>query len=101
MISVYILFFYFLFFKSVASSCPKLPVIDSNTNKASFENINSELPSSRISTSYDAKGLQAFFNLANSFINTVQPKSLSEEFQGGELAYFYIGFLQQFNCTFF
>uniref|UniRef100_T2MJ78 Prominin-1 n=1 Tax=Hydra vulgaris TaxID=6087 RepID=T2MJ78_HYDVU len=69
----------------LTTSCRKPPVIDSTNNQATFENISSRLLPSKISTSYDAKGLQAFFNLANSFMNTVQPKSISEQFQGVNL----------------
>ncbi|XP_065649942.1 prominin-1-A isoform X2 [Hydra vulgaris] len=70
---------------ALTTSCRKPPVIDSINNQATFENISSPLLASKISTSYDAKGLQAFFNLANSFMNTVQPKSISEQFQGVNL----------------
>ena len=42
-----------------------------------------------LSTKYDAKGLQPFFNLANSFMDTVQGKKLSEEFKGCMYNYFY------------
>ena len=35
---------------------------------------------SKISTTFDSHGLQPFFDLASSFMNTVQPKSLSKGF---------------------
>ena len=64
-----------------AAQCKTQLTPDSN-NKLSFQPMKGELEPVTISTTYDAKGLQPFFNLANSFMDTVQGKKLSEEFKG-------------------
>ena len=40
-----------------------------------------EVPQTKLPTKYDSKGLQPFFNLANSFMNTVQSKRLDVQFK--------------------
>ncbi|XP_057306607.1 prominin-1-A-like [Hydractinia symbiolongicarpus] len=53
-------------------------------NTANFKKYEAELLSPHLPLEYDSKGLQPFFNLANSFMNTVQPKSFGKEFKGIE-----------------
>lgn len=53
-------------------------------NTANFKKYEAEVSSPHITLEYDSKGLQPFFNLANSFMNTVQPKSFGEEFKGSK-----------------
>lgn len=49
--------------------------VDSTTNKVTFPPTTQDPQAvSKISTKYDTKGLDAFFNLAKSFMNTVQKK---------------------------
>ena len=62
------------------AQCKKQP--KKENDKLIFEPLNGEMQPSTLSTEYDAKGLQPFFNLANSFMNTVQSKKLSDEFRG-------------------
>ena len=40
-----------------------------------------KVPQTKLPTKYDSKGLQPFFNLANSFMNTVQSKRFDEQFK--------------------
>ena len=40
-----------------------------------------KVPQTKLPTKYDSKGLQPFFNLANSFMNTVQSKRFDEHFK--------------------
>lgn len=40
-----------------------------------------DVPQTKLPTKYDSKGLQPLFNLANSFMNTVQSKRFDEQFK--------------------
>ena len=40
-----------------------------------------KVPESKLPTEYDSQGLQPFFNLANSFMNTVQSKRFDKHFK--------------------
>ena len=70
-----------------AAQCKKQLTPDSN-KKLDFQPMEEKIQPVTISTKYNAKGLQPFFNLANSFMNTVQGKKLSEEFKGCMYHYF-------------
>eukprot|EP00111_Clytia_hemisphaerica_P002874 TCONS_00008131-protein len=61
--------------------CNKQLIPDQNKN-IKFEDLNGDIEPTKLSTEYDAAGLQPLFNLANSFMNTVQGEKLSEEFKG-------------------
>ncbi len=50
--------------------------VDVVGNKVTFPPTKDEPRTSKILTQYDSKGLDPFFNLAESFMNTVQKKSL-------------------------
>ena len=71
-----------------AAQCKTTLTPDSN-NKLTFQPMKGNMEPATLSTKYDAKGLQPFFNLANSFMDTVQGKKLSEEFKGCMYNYLY------------
>lgn len=70
-----------LVYGAFANTCPKQLIAINGV--VTFNELNGNLNESTIETEYDAKGLQPFFDLANSFMNTVQPKSISKELAGG------------------
>ena len=77
-------------FCEALKTCPKSmrAIFDKNDgNKAIFKDIKSQVNQSTMSTSYDAQGLQPFFNLAKSFMNTVQPNSIGKKLAGGKTNY--------------
>ena len=63
------------------AQCNKPLIPDQNKN-IKFEPLNGDIEPTKLSTEYDAKGLQPLFNLANSFMNSVQGEKLSKEFKG-------------------
>ena len=61
------------------NSIPSGVVVDNATNKVTFpETTQDPTAQSKIKTKYDTKGLDAFFNLAKSFMNTVQKKDFPD-----------------------
>ena len=58
--------------------------------KLTFKPFDGNMKPSTLSTEYDSKGLQPFFNLAKSFMDTVQSKKLSEEFKGCKYIFSFI-----------
>lgn len=78
------------------AQCPKQLTVDQN-KKILFEPLNGKIDPVSISTKYDAQGLQPFFNLANSFMDTVQGKKLSEELKGCKL-FSCLNTMIQLNC---
>jgi len=64
-----------------AAQC-KDPLTPTKEGKLTFKPLDGNMAPSTLSTEYDAKGLQPFFNLAKSFMDTVQSKKLSEQFRG-------------------
>ena len=64
---------------SLQGSVPRGVEVDTATNKVTFPPTTRDpTAQSKISTVYDKKGLDAFFNLAKSFMNTVQKKDFPE-----------------------
>lgn len=64
---------------SLQGSVPRGVEVDDATNKVTFPPTTRDpTAQSKISTVYDKKGLDAFFDLAKSFMNTVQKKDFPE-----------------------
>ena len=64
---------------SLPKSIPSGAEVDTATDKVKFPAATRDpTAQSKIKTEYDSKGLDAFFNLAKSFMNSVQKKELPD-----------------------
>ena len=64
-----------------AATCSKNPIVDKKTKTVDFQSLPEHDLNTNLSLKYDAKGLQPLFDLAISFMNTVQPKNLGDVFK--------------------
>ena len=69
---------------SISATCSSQAKVENG--KAQYTDIQERPVKSNISLTYDTKGLQPVFDIATSFMNTVQPKGFVESFkEEGEL----------------